>query len=144
MFCKNLCDKVSKFKIWRCTIYSFFCPLRRGVLCFFCRCIFHGQNCKTKSPFFRLFFGFFSKKPKHVSWKLLQHLRFLSYGDFKTSYGFYRQRATTFSFTDGRLSLTFMEKFAKENRVFSAFFKKAKTCLMEMALAPSFFKLWGF
>jgi len=37
-----------------------------------------------------------------------------------------------------------MEKFAKENRVFSDFFKKAKTCLMEMALAPSFFKLWGF
>ena len=38
----------------------------------------------------------------------------------------------------------FMEKIAKENRIFSAFFKKAKTCLMEMALAPSFFKLWKF
>ena len=38
----------------------------------------------------------------------------------------------------------FMEKIAKQNRLFSAFFKKAKTCLMEMALAPSFFKLWGF
>ena len=38
----------------------------------------------------------------------------------------------------------FMEKIAKENRVFSASFKKAKICLMEMAVAPSFFKLWGF
>ena len=38
----------------------------------------------------------------------------------------------------------FMEKIAKQNHLFSAFFKKAKTCLMEMALAPSFFKLWGF
>ena len=38
----------------------------------------------------------------------------------------------------------FMEKIAKEYCVFSAFLKKAKTCLMEMALAPSFFKLWGF
>ena len=38
----------------------------------------------------------------------------------------------------------FMEKIAKQNRLFSDFFKKAKTCLMEMALAPSFFKLWGF
>jgi len=38
----------------------------------------------------------------------------------------------------------FMAKIAKQNRLFSAFFKKAKTCLMEMALAPSFFKLWGF
>ena len=36
-----------------------------------------------------------------------------------------------------------MEKIATENRVFSASFKKAKTCLMEMALAPSFFKLLG-
>ena len=34
----------------------------------------------------------------------------------------------------------FMEKIAKENHVFSASFKKAKTCLMEMALAPSFFR----
>ena len=50
MFCKNLCDKVSKIKNWRCTFYSFFHALRRGVLCFFCRCIFHGENCKTKSP----------------------------------------------------------------------------------------------
>ena len=38
----------------------------------------------------------------------------------------------------------FMEKIAKQNHLFSVFFKKAKTCLMEMALAPSFFKLWGF
>ena len=38
----------------------------------------------------------------------------------------------------------FMAKIAKQNRLFSAFLKKAKTCLMEMALAPSFFKLWGF
>jgi len=38
----------------------------------------------------------------------------------------------------------FMEKIVKENRVFLASFKKAKTCLMEMAVVPSFFKLWGF
>ena len=38
----------------------------------------------------------------------------------------------------------FMEKIVKQNRLFLAFFKKAKTCLMEMALAPSFFMLWGF
>ena len=50
MFCKNLCDKVSKIKNWRCTFYSFFHALRRGVLCFFCWCIFHGENCKTKLP----------------------------------------------------------------------------------------------
>ena len=42
----------------------------------------------------------------------------------------------------------FMAKIAKQNcfffGFFSAFLKKGKTCLMEMALAPSFFKLWGF
>ena len=42
----------------------------------------------------------------------------------------------------------FMAKIAKQNcfffGFFSAFLKKAKTCLMEMALAPSFFRLWGF
>merc|ERR1712002_828959 len=95
---------------------------------FFCRCIFHGENCKTKSPFF----GFFQKSQNMSHGNGSSTFVFLSYGDFKTSYGFYRQRATTFSFTDGRLSPTFMEKFAKENRVFSDFFKKAKTCLMEI------------
>ena len=38
----------------------------------------------------------------------------------------------------------FMEKIAKQNCLFFSFLKKAKTCLMEMTLAPSFFKLWGF
>ena len=39
----------------------------------------------------------------------------------------------------------FMAKIAKQNRFFFGFFfKKAKTCLIEMALALSFFKLWGF
>ena len=38
----------------------------------------------------------------------------------------------------------FMEKIAKQIAFFSAFFKKAETCLMEMALAPSFSKLWEF
>ena len=42
------------------------------------------------------------------------------------------------------VNVFFMEKIVKQNCLFSAFFKKAKTCLMEMALAPSFFKLWGF
>ena len=50
MFCKNLCEKVSKIKNWRCTFYSFFRALCRGVLCFCCRCIFHGENRETKSP----------------------------------------------------------------------------------------------
>ena len=39
------------------TIVFIFYALRRGVPCFFCRCIFHGENCETKSPFF----GFFQK-----------------------------------------------------------------------------------
>merc|ERR1712101_36186 len=120
-------------------LFIFFHVLHRGILCFFCRCFFHGENCETKSPFSAFF-----KKAKTCLREMTLAPFFSSDGDFKTSYGFYRQRATTFSFTDGRLSLTFMEKFAKENRVFSDFFKKAKTCLKEMALAPSFFKLWGF
>ena len=37
----------------------------------------------------------------------------------------------------------FMQKIVKQNGLFSDLFKKAKTCLMEMALAPSFFELWG-
>ena len=41
-------------------------------------------------------------------------------------------------------TLFFMEKITKQNRLFSDFFKKAKSCLMKMALATSFFKLWGF
>ena len=56
MFCKNLCDKVSKIKNWRCTFYSFFRALRCGVLCFFCQCIFHGENRKKTA-----FFAFFKK-----------------------------------------------------------------------------------
>ena len=37
----------------------------------------------------------------------------------------------------------FMENMVKQNRLFSAFLKKVKICLMEMALLPSFFKLRG-
>ena len=55
MCCKNLCEKVSKIKNWTCTFYSFFRALCRGVLCFFCWCIFHGENCEKKSPFFSFF-----------------------------------------------------------------------------------------
>ena len=43
------------------------------------------------------------------------------------------------------LSMHFLwRKLRNKIAFFSAFLKKAKTCLMEMALAPSFFKLWGF
>merc|ERR1711942_286920 len=35
----------------------FFCALCRGVFCFLCRCIIHGENCERKSRFF----GFFQK-----------------------------------------------------------------------------------
>ena len=41
MFCKNLCDKVSKMKNLRWLSCSFFRADRRGVLRFFGRRIFH-------------------------------------------------------------------------------------------------------
>ena len=50
MFCKNLCDKVLKIKNLRWLSCSFFRAVRRGILRFFARHIFHGENCKTKSP----------------------------------------------------------------------------------------------
>ena len=48
MFCKNLCDKVSKMKNLRLLSFSFFHADRRGILLFFGRRIFHRENCKTK------------------------------------------------------------------------------------------------
>ena len=50
MFRKNLCDKVSKIKNLRWLSCSFFRAVRRGILRFFGRRIFHGENRKTKSP----------------------------------------------------------------------------------------------
>ena len=50
MFRKNLCDKVSKMKNLRLLSCSFFRADRRGVLRFFGRRIFHGENRETKSP----------------------------------------------------------------------------------------------
>ena len=50
MFRKNLCDKISKMKNLRLLSSSFFRALRRGVLRFFCRRIFHRENRETKSP----------------------------------------------------------------------------------------------
>ena len=66
MFCKNLCDKVSKNKNWRLPSCLFFRALHRGVLCFFCRSIFHGENCETKSAVLTTNSSFyiFSKKSK--------------------------------------------------------------------------------
>ena len=52
MFCKNLCDKVSKIKNLRWLSCSFFRADRRGVLRFFCRHIFHRENRETKLPVF--------------------------------------------------------------------------------------------
>ena len=50
MFCKNLCDKVSKMKNLRLLFSSFFRALRHGVLHFYGQRIFHGENWETKSP----------------------------------------------------------------------------------------------
>ena len=50
MFRKNLCDKISKMKNLRWLSCLFFRAGRRGILRFFCRRIFHGENRETKSP----------------------------------------------------------------------------------------------
>ena len=63
MFRKNLCDKVSGMKNLRLLSSSFFRALRRGVLGFFGRRIFHGENRETKSPVFA-FFKKAEKRPK--------------------------------------------------------------------------------
>ena len=55
MFRKNLCDKVSRMKILRLLSFSFFRADRRGVLRFFGRRIFHGENRETKSPYWGQF-----------------------------------------------------------------------------------------
>ena len=55
MFRKNLCDKVSKIKNLRWLSCSFFRAVRRGILRFFGRRIFHGENRKTKSPILSFF-----------------------------------------------------------------------------------------
>ena len=52
MYRKNLCDKVSKMKNLRLLSSSFFRADRRGVLLFFGRRIFHGENRETKSSVF--------------------------------------------------------------------------------------------
>ena len=48
MFCKNLCDKVSKMKNLRLLSSSFFRADRRGILRFFSGRIFHREKRKTK------------------------------------------------------------------------------------------------
>ena len=55
MFRKNLCDKISKMKNLRLLSSSFFRAVRRGVLRFFGRRIFHRENCETKSPVLSFF-----------------------------------------------------------------------------------------
>ena len=55
MFRKNLCDKVSRMKNLRLLSSFFFCARRRGVLSFFGRRIFHGENRETKSPILSFF-----------------------------------------------------------------------------------------
>ena len=73
MFCKNLCDKVSKIRNWRWPSCSFFHALCCGVLCFFCQSIFHGENHETKSAVLTTnsSFFFFFKKMK-ISENVLQ------------------------------------------------------------------------
>ena len=63
MFRKNLCDKVSKIKNLRWLSSSFFRAVRRGILRFFGRRIFHGENRETKSSVFT----FFEKSQKCAS-----------------------------------------------------------------------------
>ena len=55
MFRKNLCDKVSKIKNLRWLSSSFFRAVRRDILRFFARHIFHGENRKTKSHILSFF-----------------------------------------------------------------------------------------
>ena len=47
---KNLCDKSLKIKNLRWQFSCIFRWLRRGVLRFFCRCRYHGDICRSKSP----------------------------------------------------------------------------------------------
>ena len=47
---KNLCDESSKIKNLRWQFSCIFRCLRRGVLRFFCRRRFHGENCRSISP----------------------------------------------------------------------------------------------
>ena len=63
MFRKNLCDKVSKMKNLRLLLSCIFRADRRGVLFFFGRRIFHGENRETKSSVFT----FFEKSQKCAS-----------------------------------------------------------------------------
>ena len=58
--CCNFCAGLNHFLgVYRknedCHLLRFFHVLCRGVICFFCWCIFHGENCETKSPFFSFF-----------------------------------------------------------------------------------------
>ena len=62
-FRKNLCDKVSKMKNLRLLLSCIFRADRRGVLRFFGRRIFHGENRETKSSVFT----FFEKSQKCAS-----------------------------------------------------------------------------
>ena len=52
---KNLCDESSKIKNLRWQFSCIFRCLCRGVLHFFCRRHFHGENCRSKSPFLDIF-----------------------------------------------------------------------------------------
>ena len=47
---KNLCDKSLKIKNLRWQFSCIFRWLRRGILRFFCRCRYHGDICRSKSP----------------------------------------------------------------------------------------------
>lgn len=55
IFCKNLCNKVSKMKNMRWLFSSFFCADCNGILCFFGRWILQGGNPETKSPVLTFF-----------------------------------------------------------------------------------------
>ena len=61
---KNLCDKSLKIKNLRWQFSCIFRWLRRGVLRFFCRCRYHGDICRSKSPVLQI-------SEKHEKWAFL-------------------------------------------------------------------------
>ena len=61
---KNLCDKSLKNKNLRWQFSCIFCWLRCGILRFFCRCRYHGDICRSKSPVLQI-------SEKHEKWAFL-------------------------------------------------------------------------
>ena len=76
---KNLCDESSKIKNLRWQKSWIFCW--RGILCFFCRCCFHGEICRSKLPVLEIF----KKTQKRVfSYSKIWSLELISINFFHT------------------------------------------------------------